>query len=339
MSSYLTKLSKTVTSGAGVFDGLHIDERVLDEYVLLGDKNIKDDVWAKNVLPYILGYESNFGRRYVEGYNPKIKSKKKREEANKRRRRRQGDGSQMNSQIQFHVRSAYAGAGNTALSEQKDKVYKIKCFRQSTFQVPGILKEDYVDIIPSLIMLQDYFRIVKKNPNIALNIESVHSTLNNYKCKLIGIDNDLMFILPKINKLVRYEKENNEDQAKIYAMLEKSPIINDKLAASIKPYIPVNRYNIAEIKFDEEHSSCRATVKFYRPSHKTTKKDWYTKRTTLKIFQSGKINIDSVKSKKEGANIYYWFNNFINKYYNKIIFDPSVLSDTDSGSDSSEDIM
>jgi len=54
------------------------------------------------------------------------------------------------------------------------------------------------------------------------------------------------------------------------------------------------------------------------------------KRTTIKIFQSGKINIDGANNMDEANYIYWWLNNFLVEHPNIIYDDTYIHDETDS---------
>ena len=129
-------------------------------------------------------------------------------------------------------------------------------------------------------------------------------------------------------------KKDSTEQTIIFKMLDESMKINSNMAEIIKSYIPVNRFNMAEIKYEQERVSSGITVKFARPSIRIRKPKNLKAKSTIKIFQSGKINLDAVKSQEEAVDLYNWLNNFILANYNYIIYDITDSSSESSSSDS-----
>lgn len=305
---FLTKIIHTTSTVNGKFLNLFINEDQIDFFTPIGN---------------ILCCESNYGRNLIKNYNPGKRKKKKIEDNRKYKRKRQGNGTQMSSQIQFHVKSHY----------NPNKIYKIKVYRNETFQVPGVLKRDFTDVMSSLIELRNYFRNIMLDNSI--EVDCLHPILSNYKCKLINTN--LIFKLSHMINTVGSYKQNTFDQSNIFNILDNSSKINKDNISLIKNYIPINRYNIAEIKLEQERVSSVVTIKFYRPSLRNKKKDWYTKRSTIKVFQSGKINLDAVKTYTEVVDLYAWLNIFILNNYNKIIYDiTSPYYDSSDDSDNSD---
>ena len=305
----LTDLEHSVISIEGKFMNLYLQEDLVDFYPPEGN---------------ILCSESNYGCNIADGYVPVRKSKKpkKKDETKHYKRKKQGNGSQMNSQIQFHVRSHF----------DEDKIFKIKCFRQQTFGVPGVLKKDLSDVMPSLIDLRDYHR--KYNLNEDIEIDDIFPTLVNYKCRIENTD--LIIQLKKLVDALELFKIDPTEQDIIFQLLDKSTKISTTMAKAIKSYIPINRFNMAEIKYEQERVSSGITVKFFRPSVRIRKPANLKAKSTIKIFQSGKINLDAVKSQEEAVDLYNWFDNFIQTNYDDIIYDVTVSS-SDSSSDSDSD--
>lgn len=308
VNNIFTKLTRTVISIEGKFLNLFINETLIDFFEPTGD---------------ILCCESNYGCNKVKTYDPPKKRKKKIESNRKYNRKKQGNGTQMNSQIQFHLKSNF----------NPNKIYKIKVFRNETFQIPGILNADFSDVIPSLIKLKNYFRNVLIDNSIELG--EIYPTLTNYKCKLIN--SNLKIKLPDIIKEIEAYKRNSTDQTIIFNILDSSSKINTSSASLIKKYIPVNRYDIAEIKFEQERVSSVVTIKFYRPSLRNNKPSWLKKKSTIKIFQSGKINLDAVKTYEEALNLYKWLNKFVKDTYSKIIYDITNPEESSSDSESNSE--
>ena len=63
-------------------------------------------------------------------------------------------------------------------------------------------------------------------------------------------------------------------------------------------------------------------LKFPTPSEKNP-----DKKTTIKIYRSGKINIDGATSELEVFEIYYWIQYIFAKYWDEITFDSSKKID------------
>lgn len=304
----LTPLCHSVQACQGKFKNLFLDEDLVEFYQPKGN---------------VVCIESNYGIQIAKKYNyVKKTNKREREKRAKRayKRKKQCNGTQFNSQIQFHVRSHF----------DKSKVYKIKCFRKETFSIPGILKYDKSDMLPSLNELCEYHK--ESNLDDTIRIESVYPILINFKCRLIN--ENLSIELKEIIYQLSLYKKNSLERDHIRNILIASKI-SDKMLKAICFYIPVNRLNISELKYEPERFPSGITVKFARPSVRINKPKDLKAKSTIKIFRSGKINFDAVKSRCQAEDMYYWLNHFITKYYDHVIYDNTLSSSSSSDYDSS----
>lgn len=124
--------------------------------------------------------ESNWGHNALEGFkDPTIRIKSNRGRKPKikvkKTRKIQGDGSKMNSCIQFTVLGVHPIL-------QTVKKYKIKIFRNGAFQIPGVLSEDMTDVLEPLEITRIYMdtQFLEK-----VEILKMDSTMRNYKFRLL----------------------------------------------------------------------------------------------------------------------------------------------------------
>jgi len=303
----LSELLQTVMSIQGKFTNLFIEESDVCFYLPKGN---------------ILGAESNYGEVWADDYDgSKLKVKKSNRGRKKKvrkssKRKKQGNGRHLNSQITFHGRSYF----------DKNKIYKIKCFRTETFNVPGVLRKDMSDVLPVLEELRNYHREMNLCDDI--EIDDIYPFLINYKCKIVN--SDFLVELQPVIDLLTEIKIDPHDKNKIVEFMGDSDFITTKMKNIIDFYIPVNRFDIAELKYEAERFPSGITVKFWRPSLRIKKKKDLSARSTIKVFKSGKFNLDAVKSEQETYDLYIWLNNLFTVYRSRIIFDQS--QDLDSSS-------
>ena len=311
-----TSLIHSTTSIQGKFKNLLIDENNTSQYQPKGR---------------IICIESNYGINTTDGYNPK-KIQKKNTKGRKKnikiyKRKRQGNGTQFNSQIQFHIRP------ENKIEGKEDKIYKIKCFRKETFNVPGVLLYDWRDVMPVLNELCQYHRDINSNPNI--KIENVYPFLVNFKCRLKN--ENLLIILNNIVKRLESYKTDQSERKEIIEILDNSPI-SKTLKNSIMKHMPINRLSMTEIKYESERFPSGITVKFIRPNVRIKKDSDYEAKSTIKIFKSGKINFDHSQTIEQADDLYYWLNDFIKKNIKYVIYDKdNIVSDDSSCSSDSDD--
>lgn len=205
---------------------------------------------------------------YLELTKPVKKSNRGRKKKVKplSNRKIQGNGKYFNSQITFTILD----------SIDKNKFYHLKLFTNGTIQIPYVCNEN-IEIIKPIINI-----IIKKIENLKNikvdsdeNIEIVYikSIMRNYKFNLI--EPEIYIDLYKFQSiLLDYKNEQNDlDIYKLY-----------NLELSLIKFFP-ERYTGIILKF------------------KTPIPENQNKLTTVKIFSSGKMNIDGSNSLNESNNI------------------------------------
>jgi hypothetical protein len=237
------------------------------------------------------------------GRKPKNKQKSK--------RKLQGTGRFFSSQITFEI-----------YNNINKKIYKIKLFRNGGFQVPGVNKPDMSDLIHPVKILRDYLRTEFMDDNI--DIQYFISVMRNYICRII--DHRMLIRLNELEILLKGIKDmDNTDP--VIELIE-SFNANHKLSKldTIKKYIGEknNKIGLAEIQNNCERYF-GLILKFYRPV------SWkMSKRTTIKVLRSGKINIDGGNSELESYELYHWLENIFADYASTIIYNPTAtLSEND----------
>jgi hypothetical protein len=228
------------------------------------------------------------------GRKPKDKPKSK--------RKLQGSGKYFSSQITYEI-----------YNKLTDKIYKIKNFRNGGFQVPGIRNPDMKDLIHPIITLRDYLRGEFVDDNI--NVEYFVSVMRNYICR---IKNERLLIrLNDLETLFKTQKDMDTTNP-LYEYTEMIYKDNVQIGSIINEYIGKknNAIGIAEIQNNCERYF-GLIIKFYRPV------PWkITKKTTIKILRSGKINIDGANSVEEAYELYYWLESIFIKYADTILYNP-----------------
>lgn len=307
-----TKLEPSTMAIKGASLGIEFDEKELIH--LLGDPVGTDIIMIKCNYGEITNSKPNYiapppkekttkrGRKQ----KPKIKSKRK----------IQGSGKYFSSQITFEI-----------YNSDTNKVYKIKLFRNGSFQSPGIKDPLMTDLIKPIITLRDYLRKELKK-----NIEIIHSIsiMRNYICNLINPK--YLIRLNELENIFTNYKNNNEHN-KVYSLIDSYDILYKNM---IKSYVgkKYNQIGIAEIQNNRERYF-GLIIKFYRPVNGKI-----DKRTTIKILRSGKINIDGGNSIEECYEFYHWLEYIFQINEKSIIYDidNNVVVLTDSNSDDNSSI-
>jgi hypothetical protein len=238
------------------------------------------------------------------GRKPKTKPKSK--------RKLQGSGKYFSSQITFEIYNPDNG-----------KIYKIKLFRNGRFQVPGVNKPDMSDLIKPMIILREYLRIEFVDETI--EIQYFISVMRNYICRINNPN--ILIRLGELETLFKNQKDMDEINP-AYELLDENPL-NLQGVEDIQNYIGKknNSIGIAEIQNNCERYF-GLILKFYRPV------SWkITKRTTIKILRSGKINIDGGNSIEESFQLYHWLEHIFSEYSSVMLFDTMKALSDDSDYD------
>ena len=251
--------------------------------------------------------------------NRKIKKKKS-------KRKVQGTGKYFSSQISFEIYNTY-----------NKKITKIKIFRTGCYQIPGVKQPDMSDLMEVIILLKDYLNSIrvsdeeqnKQNELKKIEIPYIISVMRNYTCRVIDLN--ITIILTKLEDVLHFEKSMKVGESfnKYLQFLEKIQLSSQSIHSVFK-YCNIGFYQISEISLNGERYP-GLLVKFLRaiPSKET-------KKITIKILSSGKINIDGCTSELEVYEIYYWLQYIFYKYYSEITYDSSKKIEEIISSDSDD---
>lgn len=175
-----------------------------------------------------------------------------------------------------------------------DKYYKVKLFRNGTIEIPGGLDPSMEDIHSAVEVVRETMEdILVEN----VEVKELYSIMRNYKFETLAKD-------ARIN-----------------------------LAQLYKIFITAHRancpsvHNITEIKYNIERYP-GLIIKFSTPIPRNLQK-----QTTIKMFQSGKVNIDGAISEQCALYYYNWINEFYVKHMDEIVYLPNKLvtySDSES---------
>jgi hypothetical protein len=184
-------------------------------------------------------------------------------------------------------------------AKYENKLYKAKLFRNGTIEIPGGLEPSMGDIkYVSDVICEAIGRVLVED----VNIINLYSIMRNYKFTIIS-NNALISINKLKNKFIQSVDEGD---------------------ALVK--------DVCQIKYNSERYP-GLIVKFSTPIPTNLSKE-----TTIKMFQSGKVNIDGSVSEEQAWYYYNILNEFYLKHSADIMFIPKVVnpytcSDSDSGID------
>lgn len=177
------------------------------------------------------------------------------------------------------------------------KYYKIKLFRNGTIEIPGGLEPSMEDVNSAV----DVVREAMENCLVEdVKVVELYSIMRNYKFETVADD-----IRINISRLY---------QIFITAHQNKCPSVN----------------NITEIKYNIERYP-GLIIKFSTPIPRNS-----IKKTTIKMFQSGKVNIDGAISEECAWYYYNWINDFYVMHEDVVVYIPNkviVYSDSESDPD------
>ncbi len=136
--------------------------------------------------------------------------------------------------------------------------------------------------------------------NKEVDIVNLYSTMRNYKTSLKDKNK-------KVNLTILYGLLRNKSEEECHYM-----------------------ENVVEIKFNPERYE-GLTIKFSTPTDYDNKK-----KTTIKLFRSGKINIDGAISEEDADKHYMWISDVYYELKDQILYEPKK-SDSESSSDSGDE--
>jgi hypothetical protein len=174
------------------------------------------------------------------------------------------------------------------------KYYKIKLFRNGTIEIPGGLEPSMDDVNIAVEVVREAMENCLVED---VRVLELYSIMRNYKFETVAED-------IRINISVLY-------QIFITAHQNKCQSVN----------------NITEIKYNIERYP-GLIIKFATPIPRNPRK-----QTTIKMFQSGKVNIDGAISEECAWYYYNWINDFYVTHEDAILYTPNkvvVYSDSES---------
>lgn len=291
----LTPLSPSTATIQGKFTNVELSSDMIDMFYLTGN---------------IISASSNDGTVMNENYQAPVvgekKSKRGRKKKEKPKTKRCKNG-KFGSMIQFEIKSIY----------KRDKVYKIKAFNKETFQVPGVLDPKFRDVIPALTELARFLENGLGCDKV--EVVCIKPLMRNYICR---INNPIYRInLAAFARFIStYQNSETSRNELINRLRQRSSFRHNNTIKEIEKLIPINHMGIVSIQFDlEKYAGIK--IKFKRPMHNIIKQNDAIKYITIKIYQSGKINIDGGKEVAEIEELYMWLNSILMKNEEELIID------------------
>lgn len=280
------KLS-TITVEAKI-SNINFKEKDLIEKLSLDEKS--------DIIKIGCNYKEYITDKYLELTKPVQKSNRGRKKKVKpiSNRKIQGNGKYFNSQITFTILDHI----------DKTKFYHLKLFTNGTIQIPFVCNEN-IEIIRPIILLViqviNDISNIKVDINKSIEIVYIKSIMRNYK---FNISEDDMFIDLNKFKQILYEFKDYQSEK------------NNEIFQNNANYdlLLLNNLELSIIKCNFERYT-GIILKFKTPIDENIKK-----LTTVKIFSSGKINIDGSNNKIESNIIKNIITSIIQQNKEKIIY-------------------
>ena len=177
-----------------------------------------------------------------------------------------------------------------------DKYYKVKVFRNGVTEIPGGLRPDMLDVEGAVqVMAEGLSNCLDAD----VRILELYSIMRNYKFGTL--DSGTRINVERLYRIFIREHEQKSE----------------------------NLVDVTEIKYNIERYP-GLIVKFATPITRNREK-----QTTIKMFQSGKVNIDGAVSESCALFYYRWINDFYVRHRDEVVFSPLLDNeDLDSDSDS-----
>lgn len=267
MDSFFTNLALSTITVESKISNIKFKEKDLIEHLSFKNIPLKNKDKYKDIIKIGCNYGEFITDTYLELTKPKKKSNRGRKKKIKpiSTRKVQGNGKYFNSQITFNVLDTI----------NKEKFYHLKLFTNGTIQIPFVCDENIEIIKPIILLIIDY---IKDIPNLKIldtqdiEITYIKCIMKNYKFNII--DTNYFIDLHEFkNILLNYKQYQNDSN-----FLEFNNQEYD--------YNLLNSLELNLIKSNFERYT-GIILKFNTPIE-----DNLNRLTTVKIFSSGKINID-----------------------------------------------
>ena len=288
MDSFFTDLILSTITVEAKISNISFKEKDLINKLSLDQK-------TSDIIKIGCNYEEYISDKYLELTKPVKKSNRGRKKKIKpvSNRKIQGNGKYFNSQITFTILDHI----------DKSKFYHLKLFTNGTIQIPYVCNENIEIIKPIIELVIDLIKDIndiKVDITKDIDIIYIKSIMRNYK---FNISEEEYYI--DLNKF-----QNILTEFKYYQ-------INDN-----DDFIHNNNYDLDLLK-SLELNMIKCNFERYTGiilKFKTPIDDNKNKLTTVKIFSSGKMNIDGSNNLEESTNIKKIIGNLIINNKDEILY-------------------
>jgi hypothetical protein len=293
----------------------YYDYKEIDQTSPMRDIDKQKNRYSSNIYP-VRDYETY--PVTVREIPKKKKRGRKRKEKIQSKRLPQGSGKYFNSQVSFYT-----------WSEEYQRLYIIKVFRNGKLSVPGVQRADASDVIPLLAMISDFLGREFASPEIKLSY--VRPNMRNYKCQLV---NDSTIVdLAKLRLALEAEKKNaGKIHAGILRSFDKHNTFSSEIVRGVMKYtskfVPIR---IAEIVANTERPS-ELNIKISKEC------PWQPReKSTIRTYITGKVSLGGHLNEQSAYFTYHWYINFC-KRNPQIFLNTAIQSVEESDSDSNTSV-
>lgn len=267
-----------------------------------------EDFVGVELTGHIMEMNSSVGKSVNPNYPPPpVSTKVKRGRKKKVKTTDRCKGGHFGSQMQSVIASTF----------KPGKVYKVKCFKTGTGQVPGVLDPYYTDVMPAIEELRQF---ICKTLGGEFPISYIRPLMRNY----VSFINEIDYIidLRKFTTFITDYCHSGTEYKEFESIIGKhfAPDITNQIMARI----PVNRMRISRIQYDPEKYS-GVKLSMFRPVHGATTLKEKEKILTIKVLQSGKINFDGNRYIWEIESVYEWLSYLFSRYGSEFLMRRSEI--------------
>ncbi len=285
MENFFTELVLSTITVESKITNIKFKENDLITKLSLDDLSKTDCEKFKDIIKIGCNYQEYITELYKELTKPVKKSNRGRKKKIKPvpNRKIQGNGKYFNSQITFTILD----------NINKSKFYHLKLFTNGTIQIPFVCDENIEIIKPIILLVIDYIKnipLLKVNPELDIEIDYIKSIMRNYKFNII--EQNYYIDLAKFKDILLEFKTYQYQYFNVNSTNLEYFQNNESYDLTI-----LNKLELTMVKCNFERYT-GIILKF-----KTPTEDNINKLTTVKIFSSGKLNIDGSNNKIESQMI------------------------------------
>lgn len=249
-------------------------------------------VLAKHILRIGCNYGEFLSKAYIKLKSPKKRTNRGRKRKEKKLTRRKGVGLRryFNSEITFTV--VVDGTKDVDTLMPTDALYHMKLYTNGKIQVPSVRDNNVYVIQPVVMEITDMVKQyddVTVDPAVNCDIVYIKSIMRNYKFNIV--DESILIDIKRFKLVVSACKKYFEGEHISDWPSGMTPELLEEYRETI------TKYPLALVKYNND-KYVGFIIKFFTPSV-----DYPERNTTVKIFHSGKFNIDACNTQEQGDEV------------------------------------